>query len=67
MIFQLDPPIPLIAKGQKCLAHLVIDYGVEFDLMWVVFTEDGECWCVPNPDVRAQENWSVKRKKNSTV
>jgi len=32
------------------LAHFVIDYGAEADLLRVVFlNEDGACWSVPNP------------------
>ena|SRR5437867_6909113 len=32
------------------VAHLVIDYGLEFNLMWVVFLDDtGECWAFDIP------------------
>lgn len=42
----------------------VIDYGPEFDLLWVVGMDDGgEIWCVPNPQVRLQANWSMGRTK----
>jgi hypothetical protein len=42
----------------------VIDYGQEFDLLWVVALNDsGEIWCAPNPRVRMQANWSMGRKK----
>ena len=41
----------------------VIDYGPEFDLLWVVaMDEGGEIWCVPNPQVRMQANWSLGRR-----
>jgi predicted XRE-type DNA-binding protein len=30
-------------------------------LIWVVFLDNGECWSVPNPDIRAQDNWTFKR------
>jgi len=55
MMLQLDPPIPVIVKGRKGLAHVLIDYAAEFDLMWGVFLDNDECWGVPNPQVRAQD------------
>ncbi len=46
------------------LAHFVIDYGPESDLLWVVFLEkDGASWAVPNPEVRMKFNWSMGRRK----
>lgn len=42
----------------------VIDYGQEFDLLWVVALNDsGEIWSAPNPQVRMQSNWSMGRVK----
>ena len=41
----------------------MIDYGPEFDLLWVTGMDDGgEIWCVPNPQVRLQANWSMGRR-----
>jgi hypothetical protein len=62
MLTRIDPPIPMRAKGMKGLAHFVIDYGVEHDLMWVMFLDNCEVWCVGNKDVRADTNWSFGRK-----
>lgn len=64
MITQLNPPLPLhTAKGEGW-AHFVIDYGPEYDLVWVVFMDkDGACWTVPNPEVRMQFNWTMGRRK----
>lgn len=62
---QLDPPIPLtvLEKGDG-FAVGVIDYGQEFDLLWVVaLNESGEIWSAPNPQVRMQANWSMGRAK----
>jgi hypothetical protein len=62
---QLDPPIPLtvLEKGDG-FAVGVIDYGQEFDLLWVVaLNESGEIWSAPNPQVRMQGNWSMGRAK----
>ena len=62
---QLDPPIPVhIVDRGAGMAFAVIDYGPEFDLLWVTgMDEGGEIWCVPNPQVRLQANWSLGRKK----
>ncbi len=63
-ITQLDPPLPLDTPKGSGLAHLVVDYGPEHDLMWVVFLDaDGACWTVPNPEVRMSWNWSLGRRK----
>ena len=57
---QLNPPIWLQTPKGKGLAHAVIDYGPDHDLLWVVFTKPtGECWCVANKDVRYDQNWSL--------
>lgn len=64
MITQLNPPLPLDTARGPGLAHFVIDYGPEADLLWVVFMDkDGACWSVPNPDVRMHFNWSMGRRK----
>lgn len=60
-LLQLDPPIPVSTPKGKGLAHVLIDYGVEFDLIWVVFGDNKEIWSVRNPDVRAQTNWTMER------
>ena len=61
-ITQLDPPIPLDTPKGPALAHLVIDYGVEYNLMWVCFDDQsGECWTWDNSRVRALKNITVGR------
>lgn len=65
---QLDPPIPvhIVDRGEG-MAFAVIDYGPEFDLLWVTGMDaGGEIWCVPNPQVRLQTNWSMGRSKSGT-
>lgn len=63
MITQLNPPLPLKTPKGDGLAHFVIDYGPEADLMWVVFMDaDGTCWTVPNPEIRIQANWTMGRR-----
>jgi hypothetical protein len=62
MITQLNPPIPVVTPHGKGTAQMVIDYGVEHDLLWVVFQNDtGECWCWGNQDIRAQNNITIGR------
>lgn len=64
MITQLSPAIPLISPKGKCLAHFLIDYGIESDLYFVCFQDDtGECWTWSNRQVKAQENITYGRTK----
>ena len=64
MLTQLNPPLPLDTSKGRGMAHFVIDYGPEADLLWVVFMDkDGACWSVPNPEVRMHCNWSLGRRK----
>ncbi len=59
---QLNPPIPLETPKGKALAHFVIDYGPEHNLMWVTFVDaTGECWTWPNYKIRAQKNITMGR------
>ncbi len=60
---QLNPPLPLthIDKGD-CLAHFLIDPGIESDLLWVCFMEEtGEIWTFSNRVLRAQKNITLGR------
>lgn len=62
MITQLNPPIPVVTPHGKGMAQMVIDYGIEHDLIWVVFQNDGgECWSWQNQDIRAQNNITISR------
>lgn len=62
MILQLNPPIPLSTPKGDGLAWAMIDYGVEYDLMWVVaIDETGEIWTFANPEIRAQKNITMNR------
>lgn len=61
-VTQLDPPIPLMTPKGSALAHVLIDYGAEHDLIWVCFQDDsGECWSWANPEIRAQKNVTMGR------
>ena len=62
MITQLNPPLPLETPKGSALAHLVIDYGPEHNLIWVCFIDEtGECWSYDNKHVRAQKNITMGR------
>jgi hypothetical protein len=69
MFTQLDPPIPLHVLGRgDGYALAVIDYGQEHNLLWVTAIDaTGEIWCAPNPEVRMQANWSMKRPPGMAV
>ena len=56
-IIQLNPTVPLETPKGKAYAHFLIDYGQEFDLIWVCFqVETGECWSWNNKDIKLQKN-----------
>lgn len=63
MITRINPAIPLISPKGRCLAHFLIDYGIENDNYWIVFQDDtGECWTWSNKDIRAQKNITSGRE-----
>ncbi len=63
MITQLNPPIPLDTPKGAAIAHFLIDYGPESNLLWVCFQDDSrECWTWSNSDVRAQKNITLGRE-----
>lgn len=62
MILQLNPSIPLNTPKGDGLAWMVLDYGEEHHLIWVVAIDDtGEIWSFPNPQVRATKNITMER------
>ena len=61
MMLQLNPAIPVVTPKGKGIAHVLIDYGVEADLIWIVFQDDGECWSWRNQDIRAERNITFNR------
>lgn len=61
-VTQLNPPLPLETPKGSALAHFLIDYGPEADLIWVCFQDEtGECWSWANPEIRAQKNFTLGR------
>lgn len=61
-LMQLAPPMPVITPKGDAYAHVLIDYGPEFNLLWVCFLDDsGECWTFDNSQIRAQKNVTMGR------
>lgn len=68
MINRLDPPMPIMTPKGRALAHFLIDYGPEHDLMWVCFQDDsGECWTWENAQIRARVNTTMGRNNISKI
>jgi hypothetical protein len=61
MLLQLNPPMPVTTPKGKGMAQVLVDYGPDFDLIWVVFQDDGECWSWRNQDIRAEKNITFGR------
>lgn len=62
MILQLNPPIPMHTPKGEGLAWLVIDQGIEFNLLWVICqNETGEIWTWDNTKVRGDKNIMMDR------
>ncbi len=62
-IIQLDPPLHMQTPKGPGIAHFMINYGPEADLMWVVFMDaDGASWTVANPEIRLTYNWTMGRR-----
>ena len=62
-MLQLNPPLPVVTPKGKAMAHILIDYGPEHDLIWTCFQNDGEIWCWRNQDVKAEVNITFGRQK----
>jgi hypothetical protein len=68
MMLQLDPPLPVITNKGKGFAFAIIDYGMEFDLLFVIGLDDsGEIWTLSNKDVRMQQNISMGRYNKNNI
>lgn len=63
-MLQLNPALPVVTPKGKALAHVLIDYGLDHDVIWLCFEADGECWCWRNQDIRAEKNITYGRDKS---
>ena len=62
MMLQLSPVIEVDTPRGRGHAEVLIDYGAEADLLWVVVLRDsGEIWTFRNADIRATANVSIGR------
>jgi hypothetical protein len=62
VILRLDPPLPLSTPKGPALAYFLIDYGLDYDLMFVCFIDaTRECWTFRSPEIRAVENLTMGR------
>lgn len=72
-VTQLNPPLPVVidldffptqlrpADG-SALCQGWIDYGPEYDLIWICALDaGGRVWCVPNPKIRLWKNATLGR------
>jgi hypothetical protein len=60
MMMQLNPPLPVDTPKGPAYAHMVIDYSQEHYVLFVCFLCDtGECWVLPNRDVKLQQNLTM--------
>jgi hypothetical protein len=68
MMLQLNPPLPVDTPRGPAYAHMVIDYSQEHYVLFVCFLcETGECWVLPNRDVRLQQNMTMGVRMPKTV
>ena len=62
MILQLNPQIPMSCPRGNGLASFMIDEGLESQILWVIFLDNGEIWVYPNHEVRLRQNITAGRK-----
>jgi hypothetical protein len=62
---QLSPPIPVFIPSRQSagFAHVMLDYGPEYDTLWVVVLANGEWWTLRQAELRGQENQTFGRPK----
>lgn len=58
---RIEPGIPLNTTKGPGVAYFLCDCGDEREAQWVVFMENGQIWWIPNSQVRARTNFSLKR------
>lgn len=67
-ILQLNPTLPLSTPKGDGQAFFLIDYGLEYDLMFTVAIDaTGELWTFSNKEVRAQKNITIGRLRDKTI
>lgn len=68
MMTQLNPPIPLKTPKGDAWAVALMDYGPQWDLLWVTFIEKtGECWTFRNPEIRQGANYTFSHPQPTAI
>lgn len=68
MMLQLNPPVPIQTPKGSAWATAIIDYGPQWDLMWVSFVEaTGECWTFRNPEIRQGKNYTFNHPEPTPI
>ena len=64
MIHEIEKVLMFDTPKGKAIAHFILDYGSEADLIWVCFLQEtGECWCFSNKEIRIENNATLGRVK----
>jgi len=62
---ELKTHLPVITPKGSGRAIIMIDYGPEEHLLWVVIQDaTGEIWTWSNLDIRVKDNITLRRKTN---
>jgi hypothetical protein len=64
VITRIDPPLPLDTPKGRAWAYFILDYAIDFDLLWICFVDETrECWTFSNREIRIVENQTIGRIK----
>jgi len=58
---ELKVHLPVTTPKGSGRAIIMIDYGPEEHLLWVVIQNNGEIWTWANPDIRVEDNITLGR------
>jgi hypothetical protein len=62
MILQLDPPLLFVYDGRRCSAIMAIDYGPEWETLFLcAFDDSRELWWLSQKVLRIRDNISMGR------
>lgn len=62
-ILQLNPTIDVKTPLGDCEAFFIIDYGQEFNTLFLVGLDNGEMWWIKQSRLRLCKNISMDRKE----
>lgn len=67
MILQLNPPLPVNTPLGLGVAHVIIDYGIDFNSVFVVFLDSGEVKHFSSEQLRRTDNLTFDIDTKLTV